>query len=94
MKRLIRRKIEAWLILLAVKILIDRNVQRSAVVSRRDNNDMWAMAEQLEAIAKRISKSTRNPPTPSLNACRRSAGEVSLCRQSFSVSTRWQMTHS
>lgn len=56
MKRLIRRKIEAWLILLAAKILIDRNVQRSAVVSRRDNNDMWAMAEKLEAIAKRISK--------------------------------------
>lgn len=56
MKRLIRRKIEAWLILLADKILIDPNVQRSAVVSRRDNNDMWAMAEKLEAIAKRISK--------------------------------------
>ena len=56
MKRLIRRKIEAWLILLAAKILIDRNVQRSAVVSRRDNNDMWAMAEKLETIAKRISK--------------------------------------
>ena len=45
MKRLIRRKIEAWLILLAAKILIGRNVQRSAVVSRRDNNAMWAMAE-------------------------------------------------
>lgn len=56
MKRLIRRKIEAWLILLAAKILIRCNVQRCAVVSRRDNNDMWAMAEQLEAIAKRISK--------------------------------------
>lgn len=56
MKRLIRRKIEAWLILLAAKILIDRNVQRSAVVSRRDNNDMWAMADKLDAIAKRISK--------------------------------------
>ena len=55
-KRLLRRKIEALLILLAAKILIDRNVQRSAVVSRRDNNDMWAMAEKLEAIAKRISK--------------------------------------
>ena len=40
MKQLIRRKLEAWLILLAAKILIDRNVQRSAVVSRRDNNDM------------------------------------------------------
>ncbi|MBV7571752.1 hypothetical protein KW846_03470 [Pseudomonas sp. PDM32] len=56
MNRLIRRKFEAWLILLAAKILIERNVQRAAVVSRRDNNDMWGMAEQLEAIAKRISK--------------------------------------
>jgi len=55
-KRFIRRKLEAWLILLAAKILMDRNVQRSPVVSRRDNNDMWAMAEKLEAIAKRISK--------------------------------------
>ncbi|MGY3644187.1 hypothetical protein [Pseudomonas sp. PK-RTE-24] len=55
MKRLIRRKFEAWLILLAAKILMDRNVQRSPVVSRRDNNDMRAMAEKLEAIAKRIS---------------------------------------
>jgi hypothetical protein len=56
MKYYIRRKFEAWLNLLAAKILIDRNVQRAAVVSRRDNNDMWGMAEQLEAIAKRISK--------------------------------------
>ena len=56
MKLLIRRKVEAWLILLAAKILIGRNVQRSPVVSRRDNNDMWGMAEQLEDIAKRISK--------------------------------------
>ena len=55
MKLLIRRKIEAWLILLAAKILVDRNVQRAAVVSRRDNNDMWGMAEKLEAIARRIS---------------------------------------
>jgi hypothetical protein len=55
MRRFIRRNVEAWLILLAAKILIDRNVQRAAVVSRRDNNDMWAMAEKLEAIAKRIS---------------------------------------
>ena len=56
MKRFIRRKFEAWLILLAAKILMDRNVQRSPVVSRRDNNDMWAMAEKLEAIATRIRK--------------------------------------
>ena len=56
MKRFFCRKVEAWLIILAAKILIDRNVQRAAVVSRRDNNDMWRMAEQLEAIAQRISK--------------------------------------
>ena len=56
MRRLIRRKLESWLILLAAKILIGRSVHRAAVVSRRDNNDMWAMAERLEAIAKRISK--------------------------------------
>ena len=56
MKRLISRKIEAWLILLAAEILIDRNFQRCAVVTRRENNAMWAMAEQLQAIAKRISK--------------------------------------
>ncbi|MFK3605971.1 hypothetical protein A7D21_26815 [Pseudomonas sp. AP19] len=56
MKRFFRRKVEAWLILLAAKILIDRNVQRAPVVSRRDNNDMWYMAEKLDAIAQRISK--------------------------------------
>jgi hypothetical protein len=55
MKHALRRKLEAWLILLAAGILIGRNVQRSPVVSRRDNNDMWSMAEKLEAIAKRIS---------------------------------------
>ncbi|WP_207867424.1 hypothetical protein [Pseudomonas sp. 58(2021)] len=56
MKLLIRRKFEAWLILLAAKMLIGRNVHRSSVVSRRDNNDMWAMAEKLEGIADRIKR--------------------------------------
>ena len=51
----IRRKLEAWLIRLAVSILMGRNCTRSAVVSRRDNNAMWAMAERLESIADRIS---------------------------------------
>ncbi|NWB47086.1 hypothetical protein [Pseudomonas gingeri] len=55
MKRFFRRKFEALAILLAAKILSGRNVHRAAVVSRRDNNDMWAMAEKLEAIAQRIS---------------------------------------
>lgn len=52
---LLRRKLEAALIRLAAKILMGRNVQRCRVVSRRDNNDMWWMAEKLEGIAERIN---------------------------------------
>lgn len=52
----IRRKLEVAMIRLAIAILMGRNVQRCRVVSRRDNNDMWYMAEKLEAIATRISK--------------------------------------
>lgn len=54
---ILRRKFEAALIRLAAKILMGRNVQRCRVVSRRDNNDMWSMAEKLEAVAGRISTS-------------------------------------
>ena len=36
----IRRKLEASLIRLAIAILMGRNIHRSLVVSRRDNNDM------------------------------------------------------
>lgn len=54
-KGFIRRKLEAWLIRRAVGILLGRNVARSAVVSRRDNNAMWGMAEHMETIADRIS---------------------------------------
>lgn len=56
---LLRRKFEAALIRLAAKILIGRNVQRCRVVSRRDNNDMWSMAEKLEVVADRISTKYR-----------------------------------
>ncbi|MCX9105874.1 hypothetical protein [Aeromonas veronii] len=54
MKDWIRRHFEAWLVLLAAKILIGRNLQRCKVVSRKDNNAMWYMAEDLEMIAKRM----------------------------------------
>ncbi|MNE85738.1 hypothetical protein D3C80_1827710 [compost metagenome] len=54
MKDWVRRHFEAWLVLIAAKILIGRNVERSAVVSRRDNNDMRYMGEKLELIAKRM----------------------------------------
>ena len=53
---ILRRKFEAALIRLAIAILMGRNVQRSLVVSRRDNNDMWYMAEKLDSIASRMSK--------------------------------------
>ena len=52
----LRRRLEAALILLAAWLLAGRNVQRSGVVSRRDNNDMGAMAERLEDIADRIKR--------------------------------------
>jgi hypothetical protein len=52
----LRRRIEAALILLAAWLLAGRNVHRSGVVSRRDNNDMGYMAEKLEGIADRIKR--------------------------------------
>lgn len=60
MNTFFRRKAEAWLIRLAAWILIGRNVARCKVVSRRDNNDMWGMAESLEGIADRISSGYKN----------------------------------
>ncbi|MET3051880.1 hypothetical protein ABXV19_08645 [Pseudomonas alkylphenolica] len=55
-KGYLRRRFEAALIRLAIAILMGRNVTRSLVVSRRDNNDMWHMAEKLEDIADRIAR--------------------------------------
>ncbi len=55
-----RRHFEAALIRLAAWILIGRNVHRCKVVSRRDNNDMWYMAEKLESIADRIKNGYRD----------------------------------
>ncbi|MBD9585767.1 hypothetical protein IB254_01745 [Pseudomonas sp. PDM03] len=52
----LRRRLESALIRLAAWIIDGRNVQRSGVVSRRDNNDMRSMAERLEGIADRIKR--------------------------------------
>ena len=54
MKLYIRRKFEVFLISIARHILIGRNVARCQVVSRRDNNDMYSMAERLESIEARM----------------------------------------
>ncbi|WP_433735011.1 hypothetical protein [Pseudomonas monteilii] len=50
----LRRQLESGLILLAAWILGGRNVTRSGVVSRRDNNEMFEMDGDLRAIARRI----------------------------------------
>lgn len=52
----LRRRLESAIILLAACIIDGRYVQRSSVVSRRDNNDMRYMAEKLEGIADRIKR--------------------------------------
>lgn len=52
---MIRRHFEAALIRLAAWILMGRNHKRCRCTSRRDNNDMWYMAERLESIAARIA---------------------------------------
>jgi hypothetical protein len=52
----LRRRLECALILLAAWLIDSRNVPRSMVVSRRDNNDMRYMAEKLEGIADRIKR--------------------------------------
>ncbi|WP_440972969.1 hypothetical protein [Pseudomonas koreensis] len=58
----LRRRLEAAILVLAAWIIDGRNVQRSGVVSRRDNNDMRYMAEKLEGIAGRISNKYQEPP--------------------------------
>lgn len=56
-----RRRLEAGLVLMAAWLLKERNVHRSGVVSRRDNNDMYYMADQLESIAGRIRDGYNKP---------------------------------
>ena len=63
MRNWFKRHYEAWHVMRAAKILMNRNVVRSPVVSRRDNNDMWYMAEKLESIAERM-RDGYNKPTP------------------------------
>ncbi|MEG1082423.1 MAG: hypothetical protein RSE44_28190 [Pseudomonas sp.] len=53
-KDFLRRQLESALILLAAWILGGRNVTRSPVVSRQDNNEMFEMDFELRAIARRI----------------------------------------
>jgi len=56
LRKKIRKHVEVFLIRIAAWILIERNVSRAKVVSRRDNNDMWYMAEKLDSICDRMLK--------------------------------------
>ena len=56
----LRKLFEVFMISIARRILIDRNVNRCRVVSRRDNNDMWSMAEKLESIEERMMDEYKN----------------------------------
>jgi len=48
--------LEAALLRLAARLLMSRNVARSLVITRDDNNDTWYMAERLDSIARRVSR--------------------------------------
>ena len=60
MKKRLHKHFEILLIRIASWILIERNVKRSAFVSRRDNNDMWYMSEKLDGICKRMKNNYNN----------------------------------
>ena len=66
MKKL-KSRWEAFLIRVAKYILHDRNVVRSPVVSRRDNNEMWEMGWHLEDIAGRIEDGYNKSSNASLS---------------------------
>jgi len=53
MKKWIKKHYEAWLLLRASKIL-NRNVERSPVITKSDNDYLFEVEFELKAIAKRI----------------------------------------
>ncbi|MBL4795903.1 MAG: hypothetical protein JKY50_00660 [Oleispira sp.] len=62
---MIKRYYEAFMITIAIKILAGRNVTRAAVVSRRDNNKMAYISEELETIAADIKSGYKAAKEPS-----------------------------
>lgn len=60
-----KKHFESFLIRVAAWILLERNVSRSPVISRQDNNAMFEMAYELREIDKRIrSEYNRNVLKP------------------------------
>ncbi len=60
MKNWIRKKWEIMWLWLAYYVLIERNVSRSAVISRRDNNDLWYLGEKVQGVIDRINDEYKN----------------------------------
>jgi len=54
-RRTLKARYEAFLLRVAKSIIFGRNVARSPVVSRRDNNAMFEMGYELGKIADRIA---------------------------------------
>ena len=54
MKIWFRKNYELLWLKLASYILRGRNFERSAIISRRDNNELYGMNDKVEAIIERI----------------------------------------
>lgn len=56
MIKFFKMRFEVFLLIIARKILNDRNVKRSLYISRKDNNKLLSLAEQIELIEVRMLK--------------------------------------
>ena len=62
-KRYLHIRFEVLLLKIAKRILMGRSAGRSAHISRRDNNDMWYMAERIGNIEVRMLSEYNNKET-------------------------------
>lgn len=60
MMQSVKTRLEVWLLRVAAAIVRGRNVQRSMVVSRSDNNRMFEMGYELDKIADRMADGYAN----------------------------------
>jgi len=80
MKEWMKARLEVALIRFAANILIGRNVDRSLVTSRADNNSMWYMGERLHGIANRIATSYQRDAFSLSAEQRREAAMAKFCQ--------------
>lgn len=79
-KEKVRQRIETACIRFVANSLIGRNVKRSAVTSRADNNAMWYMGERLHGIANRIATGYEKDSFSLDAEQRRIAAAMRFCR--------------